>query len=79
MNASIRIADWEEHWGGEQAGRAAWAALRETGPARPLWIAPAWQYEDVPEDLRDPSPYDHDELSELRVAWLNAHPWPWPT
>ena len=62
------VWDWENYWGSEREGRAAWEALRgkllDNQGTRP---APFWAYEpDVPDELRaepedaDPRLPDHE-------------------
>lgn len=75
LNASLDLAAWEAHWGGEREGREAWAALRARFPrnatTRP---APFWAYTpDVPEELRGDGSIEAETdraLGAKRLRWL---------
>ena len=75
LNAALVPDAWEEHFGGEEEGRQAWAALRRQLEEAPtMRSTPFWAYEpDIPaevrgtgtsEDLSDP------DLELARLRWL---------
>lgn len=78
---SLYLSDWENHWGGEREGRAAWEALRAdmtVWPNHGTRDAPFWAYEpDVPDELRA-EPEDTDPrlpekacaAERARLRWL---------